>query len=103
MNRSSIGTSPVYFSSVAYVHYQHPRLVVLDFVKDAIIPDAKAVAPGSFEFLGSGRVGVIGQGADLRRQSHLDVLCEFSELTGCPGSKLQTVGHARDVTDRVRF
>lgn len=81
---------------MSHAYYQNPRSGVLDFVKDAVISDTKAVALRSFQFFCPGRAWMIDQNADEGCKPGLDVLRKFSELTGCPGSEFKTAGHESD-------
>ena len=75
------------------VYYQDLRSAIVDFVKDAVIPNTKTVAIGSFQFLCPFRARVISEGVDVGCKTCLDAFGEFSELAGCPGREINTIGH----------
>ncbi|OGA61862.1 MAG: hypothetical protein A3G81_30240 [Betaproteobacteria bacterium RIFCSPLOWO2_12_FULL_65_14] len=79
------------------------RICVVDFVKDSIIPNTNAVAVCALQFLRPGRSRVIGHGAQVRRKAIPNTFWELSELAGCSGGEIETVGHARELYSKLGF
>lgn len=74
-------------------HYQNQSCGVLDFVQNVVTPYANTVSLGAFEFLGCGRARFVSQCGDVGRKASLKAFRELSELAGCPGCEVNTVGH----------
>ena len=45
----------------------------------------------------------IGQGAQVRRKAIPNTFWELSELAGCSGGEIETVGHARELYSKLGF
>ena len=94
---SGVLPSSVHFPAVPNFHNQDPRSGIVNFVKNPIIAHANPVAFFTFQFLRSGRMRVVGQGAQVRRKTIPNLFGELAELAGCPGAEINRVGHAGEL------